>query len=180
MTKNAYDPVANITAGFAQLFREFGSYLPPLEGDKIRGVAEGLVEVLTEALALDDTDNLSPEATISGSLGAESIDLLDILFRFEKYFSIKMPPSESSRLYTAHSCLPREDNSAESSVRVMLTYDRQGVTAVAGKDAKEPCVMDLMVNLCGAVHGDQRWVDLIGKSQEALAAYKTRREAGKK
>ncbi len=50
-------------------------------------------EVLTDALGVDD-DEVSPKATLQGDLGAESIDFLDIVFRLEKEFSIKIPKGE--------------------------------------------------------------------------------------
>ena len=48
---------------------------------------------LIEALGLDD-DEVTPEATLVGDLGAESIDFLDIVFRLEKGFEIKIPRGE--------------------------------------------------------------------------------------
>lgn len=50
-------------------------------------------DVLTDALGVDD-DEISPQATLQGDLGAESIDFLDIVFRLEKAFSIKIPKGE--------------------------------------------------------------------------------------
>lgn len=50
-------------------------------------------DVLSDALGVDD-DELVPEATLQGDLGAESIDFLDIVFRLEKEFSIKIPKGE--------------------------------------------------------------------------------------
>lgn len=50
-------------------------------------------EVLTDALGVD-TDEVSPKATLQGDLGAESIDFLDIVFRLEKAFGIKIPKGE--------------------------------------------------------------------------------------
>lgn len=50
-------------------------------------------EVLTDALGVDD-DEVSPESTLQGDLGAESIDFLDIVFRLEKAFDIKIPKGE--------------------------------------------------------------------------------------
>jgi acyl carrier protein len=50
-------------------------------------------EVLVEALGVDD-DEVRPEATLFGDLGAESIDFLDIAFRLEKIFNIKVPRDE--------------------------------------------------------------------------------------
>ena len=50
-------------------------------------------ETLVDALGVDD-DEVSPEATLTGDLGAESIDFLDIVFRLEKAFEIKIPRGE--------------------------------------------------------------------------------------
>ena len=46
-----------------------------------------------EALSVDD-DEVVPDATLTGDLGAESIDFLDIVFRLEKAFDIKIPRGE--------------------------------------------------------------------------------------
>jgi acyl carrier protein len=43
-------------------------------------------EVLVDALGVDD-DEVTPNATLKGDLGAESIDFLDIVFRLEKAFT---------------------------------------------------------------------------------------------
>lgn len=56
-------------------------------------VFEKVKDVLTDALGVDD-DEVSPQATLQGDLGAESIDFLDIVFRLEKAFSIKIPKGE--------------------------------------------------------------------------------------
>jgi len=49
-------------------------------------IEEGVSEVLQEALGVDAED-VNPAATLTGDLGAESIDFLDIQFRMEKRFS---------------------------------------------------------------------------------------------
>jgi acyl carrier protein len=48
---------------------------------------------LVEALNVDE-DEVTPEATLQGDLGAESIDFLDIVFRLEREFAIKIPRGE--------------------------------------------------------------------------------------
>jgi acyl carrier protein len=45
---------------------------------------------LVEALNADE-DEIQPTATLQGDLGAESIDFLDIVFRLEREFDIKIP-----------------------------------------------------------------------------------------
>jgi len=54
--------------------------------DKVR-------EALVDALGVDD-DEVVPTATLQGDLDAESIDFLDIVFRLEKAFDIKIERGE--------------------------------------------------------------------------------------
>ncbi len=48
---------------------------------------------LVDALGVED-DEVTPEATMVGDLGAESIDFLDIVFKLEKAFGITIPREE--------------------------------------------------------------------------------------
>ena len=48
---------------------------------------------LVDALGVEE-DEVIESATLVGDLGAESIDFLDILFRLEKNFGIKIPRGE--------------------------------------------------------------------------------------
>ena len=50
-------------------------------------------DVLVDALAVDE-DEVTPDASLVNDLGAESIDFLDIVFRLEKAFAIKIPRGE--------------------------------------------------------------------------------------
>ena len=48
---------------------------------------------LVDALGVDEEEG-TPTARLLGDLGAESIDFLDIVFRLEKAFNIKIPRGE--------------------------------------------------------------------------------------
>lgn len=54
--------------------------------DKVR-------DVLVDALAVDE-DEVTPEATLTSDLGAESIDFLDIVFKLEQAFGFKIEQGE--------------------------------------------------------------------------------------
>jgi acyl carrier protein len=56
-------------------------------------VFEKIKAALVDALGVDEED-VTMEATLVGDLGAESIDFLDIVFRLEKAFDIKIPRGE--------------------------------------------------------------------------------------
>jgi acyl carrier protein len=62
----------------------------PMSRDEIY---DKVKEVLVDALGVDE-EEVTPRATLRGDLGAESIDFLDIAFRLEKAFGIKIPRGE--------------------------------------------------------------------------------------
>jgi acyl carrier protein len=56
-------------------------------------IYEKVTGTLVEALNVDE-DQVTPTSTLQGDLGAESIDFLDIVFRLEREFGIKIPRNE--------------------------------------------------------------------------------------
>ena len=54
-------------------------------------IFESIRQVLEEALGAD-VEDITPDATLTGDLEAESIDFLDIVFRLEKKFSTPAKP----------------------------------------------------------------------------------------
>ena len=56
-------------------------------------VFEKVRTALVDALGVDE-DEVTRDATLQGDLGAESIDFLDIVFRLERNFGIKIPRGE--------------------------------------------------------------------------------------
>lgn len=62
-------------------------------------------EVLVDALGVDE-EEVTPQAKLMGDLGAESIDFLDIVFRMEKAFGLKIPREE---LFPAENIITNKD-----------------------------------------------------------------------
>lgn len=56
-------------------------------------IFEKIQEVLDDALGVDE-DEVTPDASLTADLGAESIDFLDIVFRIEKTFDFKIAQGE--------------------------------------------------------------------------------------
>jgi acyl carrier protein len=52
-----------------------------------------VTKVLVESLGVEE-DDVIPSATLQGDLGAESIDFLDIVFRLEREFKIRIERNE--------------------------------------------------------------------------------------
>lgn len=57
---------------------------------------EKVRDIIADALYLEK-DEVTKNASLMKDLGAESIDFLDIIFRLEKEFSIKIPKGEIER-----------------------------------------------------------------------------------
>jgi acyl carrier protein len=56
-------------------------------------IFEKVQATLVDALGVEEED-VTRDATLQGDLGAESIDFLDIVFRLERNFGIKIPRGE--------------------------------------------------------------------------------------
>jgi len=56
-------------------------------------VTEAVQQAVVDALGLE-ADEVTPDATLLDDLGAESIDLLDILFRLERSIKIKIQAAQ--------------------------------------------------------------------------------------
>ena len=56
-------------------------------------IFQKVAATLVEALNVDE-DQVTLASTLQGDLGAESIDFLDIVFRLEREFNIKIPRNE--------------------------------------------------------------------------------------
>lgn len=54
---------------------------------------EKVKTVLVDALVCDE-EEVTPEASLVNDLGAESIDFLDIVFKLEQEFGVKIPQGE--------------------------------------------------------------------------------------
>ncbi len=61
----------------------------PSQAEIFQKVSATLVDALNV-----EQDEITPSATLQGDLGAESIDFLDIVFRLEREFGIKIPRNE--------------------------------------------------------------------------------------
>jgi len=58
--------------------------------DEIKAVFPAVAETMADALGCDVAD-VKPDASLIEDLGAESIDFLDMVFRLERSFKVKIP-----------------------------------------------------------------------------------------
>lgn len=58
--------------------------------EETQGVFAKVAEIIADALGCD-AEKVTPDASLIQDLGAESIDFLDIVFRLERAFKVKIP-----------------------------------------------------------------------------------------
>jgi acyl carrier protein len=58
--------------------------------EEISAIFPKVAEIIADALGCEVAD-VKPESSLIGDLGAESIDFLDIVFRLERGFKVKIP-----------------------------------------------------------------------------------------
>lgn len=58
--------------------------------DQISAIFPKVAELTADALAID-IEQVTPTASLIEDLGAESIDFLDLIFRLEREFNVKIP-----------------------------------------------------------------------------------------
>lgn len=110
-------------------------------------ILEKVKETLVDALGLDE-DEVSPTSRLKADLGAESIDFLDIVFRLERNFSIKIPRNElfPESLFTADSGFAENGKVTEKGLAELRTRlphaDKETIDALA-KDPRVENVEDL-------------------------------------
>ena len=63
---------------------------PEITKEEIMAIYPQVAALVTDALGRDAAD-VKPDASLIADLGAESIDFLDIVFRLERAFKVKIP-----------------------------------------------------------------------------------------
>jgi acyl carrier protein len=63
---------------------------PDISQEEIDAIYPQVAEIIADALGCDE-DEVKPDSSLINDLDAESIDFLDIVFRLEREFKVKIP-----------------------------------------------------------------------------------------
>ena len=63
---------------------------PDISKEEIAAIYPKVAEIIADALGSDEED-VKPDSSLINDLAAESIDFLDIVFRLEREFKVKIP-----------------------------------------------------------------------------------------
>jgi acyl carrier protein len=73
---------------------------------------EKVKKIIVEQLGVDE-DEVTPEASITDDLGADSLDQVELVMAFETEFSIDIPDEEAEKIKTVGDAVKRIDETAQ-------------------------------------------------------------------
>lgn len=62
-------------------------------------VAEKVKEIIVDKLGVSESE-VTPEATFAQDLGADSLDIVELIMAFEKEFSVQIPDEQAESIQT--------------------------------------------------------------------------------
>jgi acyl carrier protein len=69
-------------------------------------------KIIVEQLGVDESE-VTPEASITDDLGADSLDQVELVMAFETEFNIDIPDEEAEKIKTVGDAVKRIDDTAE-------------------------------------------------------------------
>jgi len=63
-----------------------------------------VTEIIVEKLGVDEAD-ISPEASFTNDLGADSLDTVELIMEFEKEFDVTIPDEDAEQISTVGDAL---------------------------------------------------------------------------
>ncbi len=61
-------------------------------------VLEKVKEVISEQLGVDDTNSITTETTFIDDLGADSLDIVELIMALEEEFDMEIPEEEAEKI----------------------------------------------------------------------------------
>lgn len=68
-------------------------------------IEQQIKEVIAEQLNIKDLDRITPEASFTEDLGADSLDTVELVMALEERFGITIPDEDAEKITTVQSAL---------------------------------------------------------------------------
>jgi acyl carrier protein len=77
------------------------------------GVAEKVNSIIVEQLGVD-VDQVTPEASFTDDLGADSLDVVELVMAFEEEFGIEIPDEDAEKISKVQDAIQYIDEQAKA------------------------------------------------------------------
>lgn len=75
-------------------------------------IAEKVTELIVEKLSVDAAD-VTPEASFTQDLGADSLDTVELIMELEKTFNVSIPDEEAEKIQTVGDAIAYIENAQQ-------------------------------------------------------------------
>ena len=76
-------------------------------------VADKVKSIIVEQLGVD-ADEVTPEASFTDDLGADSLDIVELVMAFEEEFGIEIPDEDAEKILRVKEAISYIDSNADS------------------------------------------------------------------
>ena len=75
-------------------------------------IAAKVVAIVVDKLGVEESQ-VTPEASFTGDLGADSLDTIELIMEFEKEFGISIPDDQAEKITTVGDAIAHIENSTK-------------------------------------------------------------------
>ena len=68
--------------------------------NKVEGVFEKVRDVICEQLGIEDEETITMDTTFIDDLGADSLDIVELIMALEEEFDIEIPEADAEKIST--------------------------------------------------------------------------------
>ncbi len=76
-------------------------------------IAEKVKEIIVEKLGVEEAE-VTPEASFTNDLGADSLDTVELIMEFEKVFDISIPDDQAENIQTVGQAISYSESESKS------------------------------------------------------------------
>ncbi len=76
-------------------------------------IAERVKNIIVDKLGVDEND-VTPEASFTNDLGADSLDTVELIMEFEKEFGIAIPDDQAEKISNVKEAIAYIENNAKN------------------------------------------------------------------
>jgi acyl carrier protein len=81
-------------------------------GEKMSDIAAKVKAIIVDKLGVDESE-VTPEASFTNDLGADSLDTVELIMEFEKEFDIAIPDDQAEKISTVGEAIAYIENNVK-------------------------------------------------------------------
>lgn len=87
----------------------FATFFNPKIFNKMSDISEKVKSIIVEKLGVEASE-VTPEASFTNDLGADSLDTVELIMEFEKEFSVSIPDDQAENIQTVGQAIAYLEN----------------------------------------------------------------------